>query len=64
MRLHVKKVLSSFRCHNNSNVNEILIFIFYIIQLGQPFLQIFVNGDVINALTQEVLPLKNPIAAT
>ena len=54
----------SFRFHDNSDVIVTLIitnFHLYLIQLWCSFLQIFVDGDVVNAQTWEILPLKNPI---
>ena len=54
----------SFRFHDNSDVivtSIITNFHLYLIQLWCSFLQIFVDGDVVNAQTWEILPLKNPI---
>ena len=54
----------SFRFHDNSDVIVTLIitnFHLYLIQLWCSFLQIFVDGDVVNAQTWEILPLKNPM---
>ena len=56
--------LKSFRFHDNSDVivtSIITNFHLYLIQLWCSFLQIFVDGDVVNAQTWEILPLKNPM---
>ena len=66
LKLKKKKSIKrfSFRFHDNSDVivtSIITNFHLYLLQLWCSFLQIFVDGDVVNAQTWEILPLKNPI---
>ena len=50
-------------CYENSNVNETLMITNFYLNTAVLliFFKIFVNGDVVNAQTRGVLPLKNPI---
>lgn len=50
-------------CYENSNVNETLMITNFHLNTAVQliFFKIFVNGDVVNAQTRRVLPLKNPI---
>ena len=59
-----KNQTASLCCHGDSDCNKTQImrnFHFYIIQLWKPFFHIFTHGDVINAQTWEVSPIKNPV---
>ena len=60
----MKNQMASLRCHGDSDCNKTQIirsFHPYIIQLWKPFFHIVTHGDVINAQTWEVSPLKNPV---
>lgn len=50
-------------CYEDSNVNETLMITNFHLNSAVLliFFKIFVNGDVVNAQTRGVLPLKNPI---
>lgn len=50
-------------CYENSNVNETLMITNFYLNTAVLliFFKIFVNGDVVNAQTRGVLPMKNPI---
>lgn len=58
---YVMNVISA--CYENSNVNETLMITNFHLNTAVLliFFKIFVNGDVVNAQTRRVLPLKNPI---
>ena len=56
--------MTSFCCYDNPIVNETLssqIFILIYYSSGGIFLQVFVNGNVVNAQTWKVVPIKYPV---
>ena len=64
IRKKVKSIMTSLRCYDNCTVNITLVTTnsgLYLIQLWQSFFGSIVNGDIVNAQTWAVLPLKNPV---
>ena len=64
IRRQVKQVMTSFRCYDNSDVivtSIITNFLFYVTHLWWFFLQVSVKGNVVNAQTWVILPMKNRI---
>ena len=62
--VEVKQVMASFRCYDNSDVivtSIITNFLLYVTHLCWLFLQVSVKGNVVNAQTWVILPMKNRI---
>ena len=66
IRRQVKKVMTSFRYYDNSDIASIItnLPLKYVKQLWWLSFQISVNGKVVNAQTWEVLPMINRHRAT